>query len=149
MEALEACYSAEGIRATLSGLPTNMNMFYARNLKKINTPEASRLAVHTFMWLSTSRRALTLGEVVESLAVKPDTANLPKQRPLLVATDLVKICGSLVNHDKRTNILSLSHYSVKVGFIIFEDFRHQEPRVPAYHSFCAGISDLRMARTTR
>jgi hypothetical protein len=122
----------------LADLPTDLNTTYARILKQIERQEDVNLAIHTFLWLATAKRVLSLGEVVESLSVTSTSTTLPTKLPILRETELIEICGSLVLHDERTNRFSLSHFSVKVGRV-YEVIYFQVLMV-----YLVGISDLRL-----
>ncbi|RXW17257.1 hypothetical protein EST38_g8592 [Candolleomyces aberdarensis] len=131
LDQIQRCRSEESIQAVLADLPTDLNSTYARILKQIERQEDVKLAIHTFLWLATAKRVLSLGEVVESLSVTPTSMKLPTKLPILRETELIEICGSLVAHDERTDRFSLSHFSVKE--FLTSDWISQNVDVSHFH----------------
>lgn len=101
----------------LANLPKRLNSVYERILRSIEDggEESAEIARRTLLWLVSATRPLTLSELREAIAI--DTAISTLSNDLLVFNEdvILEICGSLVNYDRESQIVTLSHYSVKVN----------------------------------
>ncbi|TFK28563.1 hypothetical protein FA15DRAFT_43395 [Coprinopsis marcescibilis] len=115
LDAIQKHNTRKSIRTALAELPRDLNGTYARILEQIerNGETESELATRAFRWLATSKRTLTLAEVLESLEITPGAIKLPTEPQFLNPKSLVELCGSLVIYDEDTNLLTFSHFSVK------------------------------------
>ncbi|KAI0959138.1 hypothetical protein AcW1_004054 [Taiwanofungus camphoratus] len=99
----------------LANLPKRLNSVYERILRSIEDggEESAEIARRTLLWLVSATRPLTLSELREAIAI--DTAISTLSNDLLVFNEdvILEICGSLVNYDRESQIVTLSHYSVK------------------------------------
>jgi hypothetical protein len=85
------------------------------------------------MWLVTSLAPLTLSHLVEALKIEYGKSMLNDDLSVMHDADILEICGSLVNFDKETGLVALSHYSVQVSLPQYDT----RPDLCAY---MAGIS---------
>ena len=56
-------------------------------------------------------------EALEGLAIDPIRRILDSRFALIKGADLLDVCRSLVVHHKETDIITLSHMSVKVSLV--------------------------------
>lgn len=92
-----------------------------RNIERGGGDQDVHLARHTFLWLVGAKRPLQLSEIAEALFLNPkdgsrNATRLPEGSgsELLDNRLLVEICRNFVNHNEKTDILELSHFSIKV-----------------------------------
>lgn len=69
----------------------------------------------TLLWLVGSQRPMTLPEVVEAIMVKPGAQCLDEDMRVFRNEEILDICKSLVDYDRETEIIQLSHFTVKVA----------------------------------
>ena len=120
VDAISECSTANDIRIALRSLPKDLNETYERILwKVVDKGEATAARAQTIlMWLVGSMRPLGLLELQEALMVEPGSMELNETLRLIRATDILAICGSLVEEflDKDgLRMVQLSHYTVQAS----------------------------------
>ena len=73
-----------------------------------------KVARRVLAWLVTTSRPLILREVVEALSIDLRNRTLDQGITPIHKYALLDVLGSLVVHDEETDIINLSHFSVKV-----------------------------------
>ncbi|KAF5974131.1 ankyrin repeat domain-containing protein [Fusarium coicis] len=112
--------SPKALRNALKQLPTGNDQAYRDIMRRIDrekTQSQRDLAYQVLEWLTRAKRALTLRELQDALAVEPDSTehcldkeNLPEEDELVCA------CAGLVAVDKASGIIRLVHYTAQDFF---------------------------------
>ena len=116
IDTLDKCTSVSEIRSALAHLPEGLEETYRRILITIDRrwPEA-RLVRRGLAWLVTALRPMRLGELLEAITIDSARRALDPGFTLMNDIDFLEVSRSLVIHHVETDIVSLSHMSVKVG----------------------------------
>ena len=116
IDTLDRCTSVSEIRSALEHLPEGLEETYRRILIAINKrqPEA-RLVRRGLVWLVTALRPMRLGELLEAITIDSARRALDPGFTLMNDIDFLEVSRSLVIHHVETDIVSLSHMSVKVS----------------------------------
>lgn len=101
------------IRKALISLPPTLDKTYEELLGRIDGEEDRVLTKQILEVLAFTLRPLTLSVVCEILQITPGMPKLDESKCLTQPTDILSICGSLLNHDKQSDIITLAHHSVK------------------------------------
>ena len=97
----------------MTSLPPTLDKTYEEILGRIDGEEDRALTRQILEVLAFTLRPLTLSDVCEILQITPGTPRLDESKCLTQPTDILSICGSLLNHDKQPDIVTLAHHSVK------------------------------------
>ncbi|KAH0832912.1 hypothetical protein J3R83DRAFT_11877 [Lanmaoa asiatica] len=76
-------------------------------------PSEGKVAQRALVWLVTASRPMILMEIVEALSVDLRRRTLDRGIAPIHEYALLNALGSLVVHDEKTDIINLSHFSVK------------------------------------
>ena len=107
--------TAVQVREVLNDLPSNLNETYERILLKMNEDEQEgKLARRALDWLVVGLVPLQLSQIMEALSIDPNQRVLDRDSGPLHGLALLDVLGSLVTYDEVTDIVILSHFSVKV-----------------------------------
>ncbi|KAI9573047.1 ankyrin repeat-containing domain protein [Boletus coccyginus] len=151
IDTLEKCSSVSEIQMVLESLPEGLEETYRRILVAIDRRLSdARLVQRALVWLVTALRPMCMRELLEGLTIDPMRRASDFRFPLIKGADLLDICRCLVVHHEETDIIMLSHMSVKeylVGefvhaklswcHIVLEDAHEQVARLcMAYIAFC-------------
>ncbi|KAF8427221.1 hypothetical protein L210DRAFT_3652657 [Boletus edulis BED1] len=151
IDTLDKCTSVSEIRRALKSLPEGLEETYRRILIAVDKRlEDGVLVRRALMWLVTALRPMRLRELLEGVTIDPIRRVLDPGFILIKGLDFLEVSRSLVVHNKETDIVALSHMSVKeylVGdlvqaklpryHIILEDAHEHLARLSmAYISFC-------------
>lgn len=116
IDALEKCASVSDIRRLLESLPKGLEETYRRILIAIDRDLSdARLVRRVLVWLVTALRPMRMRELLEGLMIDRVRRALDPRFGVIKGTDLLEVCRSLVVHHKETDIITLSHMSVKVS----------------------------------
>ena len=74
-----------------------------------------KLALRVLVWLVGALRPLRLVEILEGMTVDLGRRTMDPDTGAMHKGILLYACGSLVTYNEKTDILILSHFSVKVG----------------------------------
>ena len=116
IDTLNRCATKAEVREAVDNLPIGLDKTYQRILVAIDvgSPEG-KLALRALVWLVGALRPLRMAEILEGLTVDlrrrimdPDIGPMHKGA-------LLDACGSLVTYNEDTDVLILSHFSVKVS----------------------------------
>lgn len=112
---LKQCVTAVQVRGALNDLPSNLNETYERILFNINKDEhGGEVARRALDWLVVALEPLQLSQIMEGVSINPVQRVLDRDFGPVHGSALLDVLGSLVTHDEVTDIVILSHYSVKV-----------------------------------
>lgn len=114
LNALKRCVTTVRIRKTLDNLPSDLNETYERILLGINKEEEGEVVRRALEWLVAALEPLQLSQIMESLAIDLGNRVLDFESRPVNGPALLDALGSLVIHDELTDIVILSHFSVKV-----------------------------------
>lgn len=78
-------------------------------------PGIQKLAENILVWITCTRRPLTILELQHVLAVEPNTRELD-QRNLPEIDDMVSTCAGLVTVDEQSRVVRLVHYTAPEYF---------------------------------
>ena len=114
------CSTERAIEGALGTLPKDLNETYKRILLKIinEGEETANAAEKILMWLVGAIEPLTLLELEEAMMIEPGNMGLNTSLRLIDPTDILTICGSLVEgfsdiFDQQR--VRLSHYTVRAS----------------------------------
>lgn len=113
--------SIGGRKLALASLPNTLEEAYADVITRIGGSKKPRkdLARKTLSWLLYARRPLTMAELREAVAIEDGYRDLTEF--LSHPNDIVECCCSLIDHERTTDIVQFSHYTV-VGFLLNTDY---------------------------
>ncbi|KAH7926877.1 hypothetical protein BV22DRAFT_318170 [Leucogyrophana mollusca] len=126
LDAILACRTVKGIRDALGNLPRGLYETYDRILLGIEEKESedSRIAQQSLVWLVGAVTPLTLSQLAEALKIEYDSPYLNDELGVINPSDILDVCGSLVDYNTATDIVVLSHYSVQ-EYLTLEHIRIQ------------------------
>jgi len=100
----------------LESLPEGLEETYRRILIAIDRQSSdARIVRRALVWLVTALRPMCMRELLEALTIDPIRRALDPRFALIKGVDLLDVCRSLVVHHEETDIITLSHMSVKVS----------------------------------
>ena len=118
IDTLDKCTSITEIRKVLESLPEGLDETYRRILIAIDRrPYDARRARRALVWLVTALRPMRMDELLEAIMIDANYRALDSRFRLMDGADFLEVCRSLVVHHQETEIISLSHMSVKVSFV--------------------------------
>jgi hypothetical protein len=97
------------MRLALKSLPKGLSKTYERILDRI---EEQRHIQRALTWLVYCKRRLQLSELEFAVAIDSNDRSFSDQK-MVPGVVLLKYCSSLVKFDSNTNIVELSHFSVR------------------------------------
>ncbi|KAF8556080.1 ankyrin [Imleria badia] len=114
IDTLNRCATKAEVREALDNLPIGLDATYQRILVAIDTvsPEG-KLALRALVWLVGALRPLRLVEILNGLAIDLGRRTMDHDAGPMHRGALLDACGSLVTYNEDTDILILSHFSVK------------------------------------
>ena len=116
IDTLDKCSSVSEIRRVLEILPEGLEETYRRILIAIDRCLSDALLVRrALVWLVAALRPMRLRELLEGVTIDPIRRALDPGFTLIKGIDFLEVSRSLVVHHKETDIVTLSHMSVKVS----------------------------------
>ncbi|KAG6332075.1 hypothetical protein ID866_7013 [Astraeus odoratus] len=116
LDSLSRCITAAQIRQVLESLPKGLNETYDRILLAIHEKEFHGPFVRrTLTWLVVALEPLHIQQILEAVKIEIGKSIIDDDTGPMNHMMLIDACSSLVNFDEQTQMLSLSHFSVKVG----------------------------------
>ena len=129
LDTISKCSTERAIEVALGTLPKDLNETYKRILLKIlnEGEETANAAEKILMWLVGAVQPLGLPELEEAIMIEPGNKKLNTSSRLINPTDILTICGSLVEEFDdyedfglewrilRGRRVRLLHYTVKVS----------------------------------
>ena len=120
VDAISECSTADEVSTALKNLPKGLNETYERILLKIvSKGEATAArAEKILMWLVGAVEPLELSALEEAMMIEPGSVELNTSSRLIDPTDILTICGSLVEEfldEDQLPKVRLSHYTVQAS----------------------------------
>ena len=115
LDVLKRCATGQELKEALDNLPTELEATYERILDAIDErrPEG-KLARRALAWLVVALEPLRLHQIVDGLSVDLSLPKSIDRKTGLSGTALLDALSSLVSYHEETDIVALSHFSVKV-----------------------------------
>ncbi|KAF9233309.1 hypothetical protein BU15DRAFT_80242 [Melanogaster broomeanus] len=114
LDRLSDCRTQGHIRTVLGTLPKGLYETYDRILFDINKKEFDGQIVKSAMlWLVGALKPLQLRVLLEGVTFDIQNSGSSSGDKFLSDADVLNVCGSLVSYNEKTDIVSLSHFSVK------------------------------------
>lgn len=101
------------IKASQS-MPSDAGSIYVQTLEQIDSQSKSQvqLARKVLCWLVLAKASLTVPELLEAIAIEPDTTKMdPLNRRS--AAIVIRVCKGLVVIDKNSQIVRLAHFTLQ------------------------------------
>ena len=118
LDTISKCLTESAIEAALGTLPKDLNETYKRILVKIlnEGEETANAAEKILMWLVVAVEPLELSALEEAMMIEPGSVELNTSSRLIDPTDILTICGSLVDSGGSSGqMVRLSHYTVQAN----------------------------------
>ncbi|KAG5761735.1 hypothetical protein H9Q72_010154 [Fusarium xylarioides] len=98
----------------VQALPRNLEKTFEQAFQTLEDEEEKRLAKRILQFVMFSNKPLDLPELVEGIAITPDTKTLDdvQDNSLREKSYVFELCGSLVRESQATSKIDLAHYSV-------------------------------------
>ncbi|KAG2145231.1 hypothetical protein DEU56DRAFT_198082 [Suillus clintonianus] len=115
LEEIMGCKRPDSIRKALDNLPAGLYETYDRILRSIEERgrDDGPIAQSCLLWLAGTLIPLTLDQLNEAIMIEVGRSSLNEDLGVMDPMDIVAACGSLVTYDEKTDVVALSHYSVK------------------------------------
>lgn len=90
---------------------------YEQAMERIqgHKPGSQKLAERVLLWITSSKRLLTMFELQQALAVEAGDCELDEDN-LPQIEDMINVCAGLVTTDKESNIIRLVHHTAQEYF---------------------------------
>lgn len=124
LDILKRCMTTVRVREALNDLPGDLDATYERILLKINKDEEGEVVCRALQWLIAALRPLELSQIMESLSIDLDRRVLDHDSGPVHGPALLDALGSLVTYDELTDVVILSHFSVKVCLALWSSRFH-------------------------
>ncbi|KAF8557486.1 ankyrin [Imleria badia] len=112
LNTLKRCMTALQIRRALDDLPSDLDATYARILLRINENERE-VVRRALCWLVSALKPMKLCQIIEGLSIDLAQRVMDRDSGPVHGPALLDALGSLVTHDEMTDVIVLSHASVK------------------------------------
>ena len=113
LDTLSRLRTPGAVRKALQNLPPTLDKTYEGLLDRIDNDEDRTLAREILEIVCFTYRPFTLQEVCEMLQVTPGLRELDESKCLADPKDVLSICGSLLNFQQHTGLVTPAHHSVK------------------------------------
>ncbi|EED82826.1 predicted protein [Postia placenta Mad-698-R] len=128
LDRLDACRTAKAFNDALNSLPKGLDATYERILDGVSQKDDMTLLQNVLKLLVSAHRPLPLSEIADAIIAEEDestweSSDIWSASIEVSGESILKTCGALVHHNVRTDALTLSHYSVKVGDIHSDSHR--------------------------
>lgn len=109
------------MKKALDSLPNELEAIYEKTLEAVDErrPEG-KLARRALVWLVVALEPLQLAQIIDGFLVDSEQQQINRETQWLRSA-LLNALSSLVSYDVETDVLTLSHFSVKV-FSNFSNF---------------------------
>ena len=122
LDVLKRCATRPELRNALDNLPDELEATYERILGAIDERKLEgRLVRLALGWLVVAMEPLRLAQIVDGLSMDLLRRGIDRETQW-PGTALLQTLSSLVSYSEETDILELSHFSVKVRSWIFQSF---------------------------
>ena len=119
LDILELCGTRVELKEALDNLPNELEATYERILGAIDERKLEgKLARRALVWLVVALEPLRLAQIIDGFSVDTQQQKTTRQTQWLRAA-LLAALSSLVSYYEETDVIALSHFSVKVRYGIF------------------------------
>ncbi|KAG1812210.1 uncharacterized protein BJ212DRAFT_478663 [Suillus subaureus] len=103
------------IEATLDNVPAGLYETYDRIIQAIKQrgPRDDQIAHSCLLWLAGVFTPLTLDQLKEAMMIEVGQSELNPDLGVMNPMDILAACGSLVDYNEKTRVVTLFHNSVK------------------------------------
>ncbi|KAK1749484.1 hypothetical protein QBC47DRAFT_270404, partial [Echria macrotheca] len=106
--------TGRAMKEALAEMPSSLNESYARILgSQSHSAQDRQLLRRALLWLCFATRPLTLADLADAVVIEDGDTDLDEDARLFDPHILVELGRGLIAHDRHTEIVSLSHSSVK------------------------------------
>ncbi|KAH6909736.1 hypothetical protein BKA70DRAFT_1148273, partial [Coprinopsis sp. MPI-PUGE-AT-0042] len=111
---LRECPNVCEVKKTLATFPTDIEDLYRKTWQRILDlpPAKALLARNALTWVVHATRSLTMEELLEAVAICPDTHRFEQDR-LVQEETLMGLCHGMVAVEEETRLVRLVHYTAK------------------------------------
>ncbi|KAG9311679.1 ankyrin repeat-containing domain protein [Chiua virens] len=113
LDILKRCMTPARIREALDDLPTDLYATYSRILLRIDLIDEEEIVRRALEWVVAALAPLQLSQLMEGLSIDLEKRVLDHTCGPVHGPALLDALGSLVAHDELTDVIILSHFSVK------------------------------------
>ena len=114
LDTLKRCGTALELKEALDNLPNELEATYERILGAIDERKLEgKFARRALVFLVVALEPLRLAQIVDGFSVDSEARKMNRETQWL-RTALLTALSSLVSYHEETDVLSLSHFSVKV-----------------------------------
>ncbi|KAF9235663.1 ankyrin repeat-containing domain protein [Melanogaster broomeanus] len=108
------CYTEGQVQRVLEELPEGLYETYDRILERIDKKKfGGQIAKSILLWLVGALKPLNLKLLTEGVTFDIQRSEKSNGEGFLSNEDFLNVCGSLVRYDRKDDVVSLSHFSVK------------------------------------
>lgn len=98
----------------INDLPSGLSETYERALRRINSENGTtKWAQKIFRWVAAARQPLTLEELQEAIAIKPDQTCRNSAALINDINQLIPCCWNLIILDEEEKVVQFSHHTIK------------------------------------
>ena len=117
MELIAQAVSTRRLSELLHQLPPSLEGVYTESMRRIDekVPSERDIAHETLLWVSQSRRPLTVMELQCALSLEGGDTQYDADN-IILESDILDVCGALITVERESNIVRLVHYSAKEYF---------------------------------
>ena len=124
LDILKRCGTRVELKAALDNLPNELEATYERILGAIDERKLEgELARRALVWLTVALEPLRLTQIIDGLLVDAEQRKIHRETQWLQAA-LLNGLSSLVSYYEETDVVALSHFSVKVCSNFFLDLQY-------------------------
>ena len=117
LDTLKRCTARQELREALDNLPNELEATYEIILGAIDERKSEgKLARRALAWLVVAMEALRLTQIIDGLSMDPRLRKVERET---LGAALLHALSSLVTYSEETDVIALSHFTVKVRFGIF------------------------------
>ena len=114
LDTLKRCATRQELSEALDNLPNELAATYERILGAIDERKSEgKLARRALAWVVVAMKPLHLAQIVDGLLMDPQQRKVERET---LGAALLHALSSLVSYSEETDVIVLSHFSVKVRF---------------------------------
>lgn len=129
LKSLETKRNRRDIEAALNSLPSSLDKMYDEAIERINSQndDDASLARRIISWIFYALRPLTVKELQQALAVRPDDETFDPDG-IIEADEIVSVCAGIVSIQTERDTIGLVHYTTQEYIQRKEDKVILDPR---------------------
>jgi ankyrin repeat protein len=121
------------IRTAIAKLPRDLPQTYNRLLSRISNSGKEEIVESIFRWVAATKRPLSLWELREAIAVRPEDIYLNRDRLINNPDGIANWCNNLVVMDEEEEIVQFAHHSIQ-QFLLSESSDQMTKRFHFSHA---------------